>query len=541
MARKQAKTVYLIANGDLRLSANQECEAAQRAMESKLIAAIRAQGWSVQRAHGYDPVEKHSFIHSQKMGMEVFKKIPVDAPLVVAEAVWEYSHHVLPGLYTHTGPILVVANWSGQWPGLVGMLNLCACLAKANIPYSSLWSEDFTDEFFLRGLRSWLAKGLVKHDLSHVHPLKEYNIPARAKAAAKAVASDLLKNKAIMGCFDEGCMGMFNAIIPEELLHPLGIFKERLSQSALYARMLTVFDQEARQVYNWLVKKGMRFQFGKNEKTDLTLKQVLGQCKMYVAAVRIADEFGCSVIGIQYQQGLKDLCPASDLVEGLLNNVDRPPVRHETTGKVLFSGEAVPHFNEVDESAGVDGLITYRIWRKLGLSPENTLHDVRWGRTYWMDGKDEFVWLFLISGAVPPVHFPRGYRDAVGMRQPAMFFPQGGSTIRGVSKPGPIVWSRVFVQNNRVKMDIGLAECVQLPDHEVAERWRLTTPQWPMMNAVLKGISRDQFMARHKSNHIQVAYAPTMEKARLALLAKAGAMRELGAEVFVCGTGLSES
>ncbi len=48
---------------------------------------------------------------------------------------------------------------------------------------------------------------------------------------------------------------------------------------------------------------------------------------MYIAALRIADDFGCDAIGIQYQQGLKDLAPASDLAEGLLNNVDRPPVR----------------------------------------------------------------------------------------------------------------------------------------------------------------------------------------------------------------------
>ena len=55
--------------------------------------------------------------------------------------------------------------------------------------------------------------------------------------------------------------------------------------------------------------------------------QILEQCKMYIAALRIADDFGCDAIGIQYQQGLKDLAPASDLVEGLLNNVDRPPVQ----------------------------------------------------------------------------------------------------------------------------------------------------------------------------------------------------------------------
>ena len=45
-------------------------------------------------------------------------------------------------------------------------------------------------------------------------------------------------------------------------------------------------------------------------------------------------------------------------------------------------GEALPHFNEVDECAGLDGLVTYRLWRELGYPPENTLHDLRWGRQY---------------------------------------------------------------------------------------------------------------------------------------------------------------
>ena len=48
-----------------------------------------------------------------------------------------------------------------------------------------------------------------------------------------------------MGIFDEGCMGMYNAIIPDELLHATGVFKERLSQSALYAEMLRPSDEEA--------------------------------------------------------------------------------------------------------------------------------------------------------------------------------------------------------------------------------------------------------------------------------------------------------
>ncbi len=72
----------------------------------------------------------------------------------VAEAVWQDTHHVLPGLLEHRGPILTVANWSGTWPGLVGMLNLNGSLTKARRKYSTLWSEDFADEFFIKGLRT---------------------------------------------------------------------------------------------------------------------------------------------------------------------------------------------------------------------------------------------------------------------------------------------------------------------------------------------------------------------------------------------------
>ena len=115
-------------------------------------------------------------------------------------------------------------------------------------------------------------------------------------------------------------MGMFNAIVPDHLLNPTGVFKERLSQSALYYAMTQVKDKEAREVFKWFEDKGMTFHFGKNEKKDLTKAQVLEQCKMYIATLRIADEFGCDTVGIQYQQGLKDLAPASDLVEGALNN-----------------------------------------------------------------------------------------------------------------------------------------------------------------------------------------------------------------------------
>jgi L-fucose isomerase-like protein len=296
--------------------------------------------------------------------------------------------------------------------------------------------------------------------------------------------------------------------------------------------MQQVSDAEALEVRAWLNAKGMQFVTGPNPETDLTDDQILGQCKMYIAALRIADDFGCDTIGIQYQQGLKDLAPASDLVEGLLNNVDRPPVRAANNGHVLYEGEALPHFNEVDECAGLDGLVTYRLWRQLGFDPENTLHDVRYGEEY----NGRFVWVFEISGAVPPQHNIGAYAGTVGERQPPMYFPFGGSTVKGVAKPGEIVWSRVFVEDGKLKADIGRAQVVDLPREETERRWSITTPQWPIMHAVLYGVSRDQLMARHKANHIQVAYGPNAEGANRALALKAAAFQAMGLEVSICGT-----
>ena len=412
------KTIHLIANGDLRVEANRTCEAAQADMERRLVAAIEKLGGArVKRAHPFDPEKKHGFIDSQKYGMEVFRKIPINAPLIVAESVWQYSHHILHGLLSHRGPILTIANWSGTWPGLVGLLNLNGSLTKAGVKYSSLWSENFDDDYFRRGIKKWLQTGRTKHDASHVRPLADFKVPGASEKVGRKFAATLRKERAIMGVFDEGCMGMYNAIIPDELLNATGIFKERLSQSSLYAKMLTVTDQEARAVYDWYLRKELKFHFGANEETELTEAQVLQQCKMYIAAVRIADEFGCATIGIQYQQGLKDLCPASDLVEGTLNNEDRPPVFREGTREELYKGRALPHFNEVDECAGHRR--TGHRSRLAGIRLRTRKHSPRspMGPAIQRQGRPArssmtYVWVFLISGAAPPKHFIGGWKGA---------------------------------------------------------------------------------------------------------------------------------
>ncbi len=533
--RANPDEAYLVASGDLRLSANQECWAAQEDMEKRIIAAFTKEGIKVLRAHPFNPQLKHGFIWNQRMGMDVFETIPQAAPLIVAEAVWQYSNHVLAGLRDHRGPILTIANWSGQWPGLVGLLNLNACLTKMGKAYSTTWSVDFTDEYFIKGIRQWIKERKITHDDSHVRDLDLAKIPQPESELGNHLALQLKQKKAILGIFDEGCMGMYNAILEDELLNPCGIYKERLSQAALVAEMRTVRDEEAQRARAWLNERGMTFVTGTNEETELTDSQIQEQLKMYIAAVRIADSFGCDAIGIQYQQGLKDMTVASDLAEGLMNNLERPPVYRYGTQQEHYQGRTLPHFNEVDEGAGVDALVTNRVWTAMGLDPATTLHDIRWGEVYCGNGIDDFVWVFLISGSVPASHLLGGYAGASSVRQPPMYFHLGGGTLRGICKPGEIVWSRIYIMGQRIHVDMGRGTAVSLPLQETNRRWQMTTPEWPIMHTVLHGISRDQMMARHKANHINVAYAPDGETANKALAVKASMFAGMGFQVHLCG------
>jgi hypothetical protein len=83
--------LYTVASGDLRRDANITCWPTQAKLEADFAAAVEALGWSVRRGH---PVGEHGFIDSQRAGIEVFKQLPPEAPLVVVEAVWQYSRHV---------------------------------------------------------------------------------------------------------------------------------------------------------------------------------------------------------------------------------------------------------------------------------------------------------------------------------------------------------------------------------------------------------------------------------------------------------------
>jgi hypothetical protein len=521
--------VYLVAGADPGEGRDLQRQAAQAALEAGLTRAIEAEGGHVRRAHAFHPEKGNGFIDSQRQGMAVFRDIPKEAPVVVAVGSASCSHPLLIGLTAHRGPILTVADENDP-AGQGGLLHLNGCLLQQGVPYATLWSGTFTDAGFVRQLRLWLAGGRVRQDAGHVVPWAHSRPPAAAAALGAGFAREFRDRQHLLGVFDEGCLGRSNGIIPDPLLHAVGVFKERLSQASLQARAAAVTDREAGAAYEGWAARGLRFAFGSSPATGLTKQQVLLQAKVYIAAVRLADELGCVVLGLPDPAGRGGLLPATGLIEGTLNNADRPAVHCEWTKKELFPGEAMPHGRGADECAALDGLITALLWRHLGFAPENSFYSLRLGRPFHGAKREACLWSLGAEGA-PPAHFIKGWKGASSARQPGA--PSGGGNLWGSGRPGWMVWSRVFVANDALHYDAGLAESVVLSAKERENR--PPDPEGTILHAVFPGISLGQMMARHPADGLQIAFAPDKAAAKKALHAKAAAMWELGLQVSLCG------
>jgi L-fucose isomerase-like protein len=499
---KKGDTIYLISNGDFRDSAGVNCWPMQDFTLKEVRKAFKKLGFKTEVFPKYDKKRKHGFITKQCEGTNVFSQIDPKAPVVVVLSCWAYSHHVSGPLQTHQGPKLLLGNFDGTWPGLVALLNHSGTLSRLNLEHGRLWTDGFTkDAYFMEKLGEWCNTGKVKHKEGHVTDASKLKVSGKAKKFGKELAADIKRERRIMGQLDPGCMGMINAIMDPAKLGAVGMPVEYLNQSDLVAEMALVSDEEAQKHLNWLIKKGCTFKWGADQFKDLTHAQVLTQMKMYSAAARFVQRYGLSSIGIPYQMGLTRSVPASDLVEGMLNNTDRPPVRDPESKQVVDKGRAIPHFNEGDMGAGLPQVLMRDIYERKNMPAETTLHDVRWGREY--DGK--FVWVFLISGAAPPAHFG-GWKKTTVHRQPSMYFPLGGGTCSGVSKPGVITWARAWEADGVLGMDCGTGEVVDLREDDLQERLDATTPVWPIANVHIPGYDRNELMATHMSNHIVMGY-----------------------------------
>jgi len=290
-------------------------------------------------------------------------------------------------------------------------------------------------------------------------------------------------------------------VFPQKALVDIGMPLESLSQSALLVEMAKVPQSLREECLTWYEARGMKFQYGNDSAKALTREQVLEQCAMMIAMARFTQRFGLTAVGVQYQQGLAQSCAASDFAEGAIGSTERFPIPDEA-GHIIRAGKPIPCINEVDMGTAIPQTMLWRLLDSLGLPSETTLHDIRWGSEF----EGTFYWDLEISGSVPFEHLKGGIAGATGYRQPAMYFPKGGATIHGQGKAGRLIWARAHYEGTQVLLHIGTGTAVELPAAEFERRRRATTYEWPLLNCVLDGITRDQLMAGHQSNHITIAY-----------------------------------
>ncbi len=556
----RSKDLVLIANGDRRRFANLMGQEAQMECERQLRDAFADLGYNLVRAHPeVHPEMGHGFIETQAQGAAVLSRIPKDAPIVIAEAVWQYSNHIAYPLWEWTGPILIASNFDGTWPGLVGAAGLEACLTKHKYRadqkgHSFAWShEEFKDKEAKDRLSQWLDNGTIDYDLSHVHPFNpdEHAEYASAIEFAKKAAENFRAKPRILGIYDPLCMGMLNAAFDEKDMVGTGIQIRRLNQSELFARMQRIPKREAEAYVKYLTDRGFSLEVGADNLTEITADAVIQSGQMYGAIVEHIAEEGLVGVGIAYQLGLAKLCAASDLVEAMLNSTDRPPVEYR--GKTVMPNEPIMCANEADMGCAVDQTLSKIIYKGAGLEPtwwETTQHDLRWGHSYKNKGKykdkeidiDSFIWTLELSGNTPAGHMENGWADMHAERQPYDYFPENGICTKGTAKAGEIIWSRVYIDEGEMCIDLGRGAAVELPPEESDRIWEATTKEWPLMHAITYGITRDQMMAKHKSNHITVSYAPDTAKANEIMFAKAAMAHELGFKTNICGSyGVADS
>jgi L-fucose isomerase-like protein len=443
---------------------------------------------------------------------------PLDDPLLGVCVHWFYGPHTTDGVVGKNNPLLLASNFSGRWPGLVGLLNTGACLESLGRAHSRIWSDapDLSaDPRFLERLEQWCVSGRIEYDSGDLH--FDVTPSAAASARAKRIADGFRKRRALILMLGDTSMGMINGYFGPRLLTRHGFTEHKVDQAWLLDRGKRIDDARIDAAFRFVQDRGVQFHWGELGAEDFTELDSREQLRDYLTVLDLLAESKADCLGWQYQLGLISLRAPSDFAEGLFNSVCRPE----------SNGDTIACATEADQGNVVPMEMLKRLLKDKGLHQAVMFHDVRWGAEH----EGRFLWVLLNSGSCGAYafnHEPDTLRGVHSYRQPRQYFPVPGGTFAGESLPGAITWARAYIKDNALWMDIGKGEVVKLPPATRDAWWQGTTREWPFMAADL-GIGRDTLMAHYLSNHIAVAYGDVFEE-MIAL------SQELGFKVRVLGS-----
>ena len=419
----------------------------------------------------------------------------LDEPLIGVCVHWFYAPHTVDGVVGKSSPLLLASNFSGQWPGLVGLLNTAASLESVGRSCSRIWTKasDWpTDSPFMERLAEWCETGRVAYSEEEVQYHAAVS-PSAAQIAGK-VAAGIRQRRILALMLGDTSMGMINGYFGPRLLTRHGFTEHKIDQAWIIDRGQTITPKRIDDALRFVKDRGATFHWGEKDGDDFTEQSTREQLRDYLTVLDLTREYKTDCIGWQYQLGLIPLRPPSDFAEGLFNSTCRPE----------SDGDTICCATEADQGNVVPMELMKRALKLKGSHHAVFFHDVRWGAEH--DGR--FVWVLLNSGSSGAYAFNHDadtLRGVHSWRQPSMYFPTPGGTFAGESLPGEITWARAYIRSGDLWMDIGRGEVLKLPPAKRDSWWQGTTPQWPFMAADL-GISQETLMAHYLSNHVAVAY-----------------------------------
>jgi L-fucose isomerase-like protein len=457
----------------------------------QMEAALKKLGVEPYRVEGFLTKPHHAI---EKLG-------PIEDPMIGICVHWFYGPHTTEGVVGKENPLLLASNFSGQWPGLVGLLNTGACLESLGRKFSRVWTDapDWTaDETFMARLEEWCASGRIAYGEGDI----AYSAPVSSEAAGLAaqVARKFRERRALILMLGDTSMGMINGYFGPRLLNRHGFTEHKVDQAWIIDRGRGIDTARVDAAFAFVKQNGVTFHWGEADAEDFTEDATREQLRDYLAVLDMVEEYKADCLGWQYQLGLLPLRPPSDFAEGLFNSACRP----ETNGNTVVCA------TEADQGNAVPMEMMKRLLEAKGLHQAVMFHDVRWGGEH----EGRFLWVLLNSGSCSAYPFslnPDTLEGVHSYRQPALYFPVPGGTFAGESLPGAITWSRCYIKDDVLWMDIGRGAVVKLPAEVRDAWWEGTTRQWPFMAADL-GIGRDTLMAHYLSNHVAVAYGDIFQE-----------------------------
>lgn len=500
--------------GDYRARPNQDALPNVEQATAQLEAALDRLGRKHYRIGGW-LTRPHEAI--EKLG-------PVDDPLIGVCVHWFYGPHTTDGVVGKDNPLLLASNFSGTWPGLVGLLNTGACLESLGRPFSRVWTsaQDWTaDEAFMARLDEWCTTGRIEYPQDEIRtpsvsagPGGGSTVSAGPNPIADKVLADIRRRRILALMLGDTSMGMINGYFGPRLLNPIGFAEHKVDQAWIIDRGRQIDAKRIDAALEFVRDRGVEFHWKEQGAEDFDENATREQLRDYLAVLDLVREFRADCLGWQYQLGLIPLRPPSDFAEGLFNSVCRPE----------SDGDTIVCATEADQGNLVPMELMKRLLKAKGLHQAVMFHDVRWGAP--ADGR--FLWVLLNSGSCGAYafnHQPDTLRGVHSYRQPAAYFPIPGGTFCGESLPGEITWARVWIRTtngatrpgvpvravSELWMDVGRGAVVKLPPEQRDAWWEGTTRQWPLMTADL-GVRQDTIMAHYMSNHIAVAYGNILDE-----------------------------